>query len=58
MSEHLLEVTDSNFESEVLNAAHPVLVDFWAPGAVRARPSDRWWPNWPASTPIQCVLPR
>ena len=31
MSEHLLEVTDSNFESQVLNAAQPVLVDFWAP---------------------------
>jgi thioredoxin len=25
------EVNDTNFESEVLNAAEPVLVDFWAP---------------------------
>jgi len=25
-----LEVTDSTFEQEVLQATHPVLVDFWA----------------------------
>ncbi|MFZ5830109.1 MAG: thioredoxin [Planctomycetota bacterium] len=25
------EVNDSNFQSEVLDAAEPVLVDFWAP---------------------------
>jgi thioredoxin len=25
-----VEVTEQNFESEVLNADHPVLVDFWA----------------------------
>ncbi len=25
------EVTDGNFEQEVLQAANPVLVDFWAP---------------------------
>jgi thioredoxin 1 len=31
MSEHLLEVTDTNFDSDVLNAQRPVLVDFWAP---------------------------
>jgi thioredoxin 1 len=27
----VLELTDANFESEVLNSAEPVLVDFWAP---------------------------
>lgn len=26
-----LDITDSNFESEVLNSAEPVVVDFWAP---------------------------
>jgi thioredoxin 1 len=28
---NLREVTDADFESEVLKAAEPVLVDFWAP---------------------------
>ena len=31
MSEHIKEVTDSNFEAEVLNSSRPVLLDFWAP---------------------------
>ncbi len=30
MSEHILHVTDSNFEREVLQSGAPVLVDFWA----------------------------
>ncbi|QQS47148.1 MAG: thioredoxin [Acidobacteriota bacterium] len=30
MSEFVTEVTDSNWESEVLNSDKPVLVDFWA----------------------------
>ena len=28
---NVTEVTDSNFEAEVLEASEPVLVDFWAP---------------------------
>jgi thioredoxin 1 len=31
MAENVLEFTDGNFESEVLQAGEPVLVDFWAP---------------------------
>ena len=27
----LVDVTDSNFEQEVLNSSSPVVVDFWAP---------------------------
>ena len=27
----MIDVTDSTFESEVVNAAEPVVVDFWAP---------------------------
>ena len=30
MSEHVKETSDSEFESDVLNSAQPVLVDFWA----------------------------
>ncbi len=31
MSNNVVTGTDSNFDSEVLNAGLPVLVDFWAP---------------------------
>lgn len=30
MSEHLTEVSDSSFETDVLKSDKPVLVDFWA----------------------------
>jgi len=31
MSDNILEITDSNFETDVLQCDKPVLVDFWAP---------------------------
>ena len=31
MAEGVLEIDDSNFDAEVLEADKPVLVDFWAP---------------------------
>ena len=31
MSKNVVEITDSNFEQEVLKSSVPVLVDFWAP---------------------------
>lgn len=31
MSDNVLELTDSNFQSTVLESPEPVLVDFWAP---------------------------
>lgn len=31
MADNVLEFTDTNFKSEVLEASGPVLVDFWAP---------------------------
>ena len=30
MSEHILQVSDDSFETDVLKAETPVLVDFWA----------------------------
>lgn len=30
MAEHTLDLTDTNFQSEVLSSPKPVLVDFWA----------------------------
>ncbi|MDO8736204.1 MAG: thioredoxin [Thermoleophilia bacterium] len=30
MSDNILEVTDANFQSEVLDSDVPVIVDFWA----------------------------
>ena len=30
MSEHIHHVTDDTFDAEVLQAQHPVLVDYWA----------------------------
>jgi thioredoxin 1 len=31
MAEGVAELTDSNFEAEVVKSSEPVLVDFWAP---------------------------
>mgnify|MGYP001038818410 CR=1 FL=1 len=31
MSEQIVDVTDQDFESRVMQAKNPVLVDFWAP---------------------------
>jgi thioredoxin 1 len=31
MSEHIIEVTDDNFQELVIKSEKPVLVDFWAP---------------------------
>lgn len=30
MSDTIIQLTDANFEQEVINSEHPVLVDFWA----------------------------
>jgi thioredoxin 1 len=31
MGQYTVELTDDNFDAEVLQSANPVLVDFWAP---------------------------
>ncbi len=30
MSEHIVDITDSSFDAEILKSDKPVLVDFWA----------------------------
>lgn len=30
MSNHIIQVTDSSFDAEVLQSSKPVLIDFWA----------------------------
>jgi len=31
MGAHVVELTDANFQAEVMDSSQPVLVDFWAP---------------------------
>ena len=31
MSQHALTLTDANFDAQVIQAAHPTVVNFWAP---------------------------
>ena len=40
MAGSITEVTDNNFQAEVIENDKPVLVDFWAP-VVRPVPRDR-----------------
>jgi thioredoxin 1 len=37
----VLEVTDANFDQEVLRSEQPVLVDFWAVWSVQGNCADR-----------------
>ena len=45
-----VEFTDANFEELAINSDKPVLVDFWASGAVLAAWLVPWLKNWQATT--------
>jgi len=47
-----VDVTNANFEQEVLNAEQPVLLKFWAPGAARVKSWHLLLMKWPLSVAI------
>ena len=47
------ELTDETFQQAIDEAANPVIVDFWAPGAARAGRSVRSSKTSPARTPTR-----
>ncbi len=37
MSENVVEITDANFETEILSSPTPAVIDFWAPWCAPCR---------------------
>ena len=38
MSQYVSDISEANLDDELLQSKVPILVDFWAPGAVHAAP--------------------
>ena len=47
------EITDAQFDSEVVKSDKLVLVDFWAPGAAPAARLPRFSTTWPKSAKMR-----
>ncbi|MEJ8630422.1 hypothetical protein P0F65_12295 [Sphingomonas sp. I4] len=45
--------TEQDFDDIVMKNDKPVLVDFWAPGARRARRWPRRWTSWRRNMPTR-----
>ncbi len=52
-----VKITDDSFDSDVLKAEGPVLVDYWPSGAGRANRSARRSKKSPASWPARSRSP-